>query len=213
MIPENVAAEASIMALTFPFSWKYLHGYVLFVRSASDWEFFVMWRSTNTPRFFPSSVISNWWAPSSRQRFLLAIPKGMTLYFPLLNFIPFPVCQHSMLSSTSSNTATPAARPVPPSFVPSANAISSLLPFVPRPVWKILCKSKSTHRPGCDPGILGGEATWGEHGNPGTFYPLFPWCIHSLRWLPYLFHIAIFFMDLLSINLLNKLIHLLYTHV
>lgn len=71
----------------FPFSWKYLRWYVLFIRAASYWEFAVILRSTNTPRFFSSSVISNWWAPSLQQ-ILVSNPQVHDLVLSTIKFHP-----------------------------------------------------------------------------------------------------------------------------
>lgn len=172
------------------------------------------WRSTNTPRFFLSSVISSWWVPSLRQRFLLAIPKGMTLYFPLLNFILFPVCQHSMLSRASSNTAIPAALPAlchqqmpsAPSYLLFQGLSEKYCARAKAHTGQALVlASREVRLPGRNMGIQALSAH-SSLCNPTNSLGASTAAV-CLRKLHYLFHLAIFFMDLLSINLLNKLIH------
>lgn len=213
-MPEKVAAEASIMALTSPFSWKYLHGYVLFIRSAPDCEFVIISRSTNTPRFFPFFCHFQLMSSQLVAEILVSNSQGHDLVLSTIKFHPISSVpalhviqcfqQYSCCTASASQLcAISKCHQLPPTFCSKAC------------LKNIVQEQKHT------------QARlwfWGpgrrEHGDPGTFYPsslcnptiFLGACTAGvcLRWLPYLFHIAIFFMDLLSINLLNKLIYICY---
>lgn len=73
-------------------------GPLLFHSTTHWWLVDILWL-TNTLTSFCSSLISNWWAPSLEQNFLL-IPKCMTLHLVVLNFIPFPLLSSSRLCSS-----------------------------------------------------------------------------------------------------------------
>lgn len=86
-----------------PFLWKHLNWYVLFVRllhlgsSQSSWD----------QQIHPDSSLLLSFPTSLQQRFLFTLPKHTAVYFPLLNFIPFLMCQHAVLPSSSRNTDIP----------------------------------------------------------------------------------------------------------
>lgn len=147
------------MALAFPCSWKYLRAYVHFVRSASDWEFVV--EINKYTQIFPFFCHFQLMSSQLAAEILVSNSQGHDLVLSTIKFHPISsvpalhVIQSFQQYSYSCCT---------PSFVPSANAISSLLPFVPRPVWKnIVQEQKHTQARlwSWDPGrwgCLGG--TW-----------------------------------------------------
>lgn len=117
-----------------PFLWKHLNWYVLFVRllhlgsSQSSWD----------QQIHPDSSLLLSFPTSLQQRFLFTLPKHTAVYFLLLNFIPFLMCQHAVLTQLFQKYRYSSVLLVLHNLVPSANAVSSLLPFVPRPAWEIL---------------------------------------------------------------------------
>lgn len=183
-----------------PFLWKHLNWYVLFVRllhlgsSQSSWD----------QQIHPDSSLLLSFPTSLQQRFLFTLPKHMAVYFPLLNFIPFLMCQHAALSSSSRNTDIPLCcwcfTTLCHQQMPSAH---SYLLFQDLPEkYCVRCKECTEGLTGSAWGSLQSrapsqrEATRDVHKSSATAsepFPQLPTHPHTayLRWHLYLFHLAI----------------------
>lgn len=94
----HIGHPCSVTGLNWEcFSWQGV-GTWLFHGISQWWLTEILWL-TYTLTSFCSSLISDWWAPSLEQNFLL-IPKCMTLHLVVLNFIPFPLLSSPRLCSS-----------------------------------------------------------------------------------------------------------------